>query len=65
MTMEAITYAFNQWKALSRYLEDRRIEIDNNAAEHSVRSIAIGRKNYLFLVSDFFGGVNGLQSGIA
>ena len=55
VTMEAITYAFNQWQALSRYLNDGRIEIDNNAAERSVRGIAIGRKNYLFLGSDLGG----------
>lgn len=55
VTMEAITYAFNQWQALSRYLGDGRIEIDNNAAERSVRGIAIGRKNYLFLGSDLGG----------
>ena len=55
VTMEAITYAFNQWQALSRYLDDGRIEIDNNAAERSVRGIAIGRKNYLFLGSDLGG----------
>lgn len=53
--MEAITYAFNQWPALSRYLDDGRIEMDNNAAERSVRGIAIGRKNYLFLGSDLGG----------
>ena len=55
VAMEAITYAFNQWPALSRYLNDGRIEIDNNAAERSVRGIAIGRKNYLFLGSDLGG----------
>lgn len=55
VTMEAITYAFNQWSALSRYLNDGRIEIDNNAAERSVRGIAIGRKNFLFLGSDLGG----------
>ena len=55
VTMEAITYALNQWSALSRYLDDGRIEIDNNAAERSVRGIAIGRKNYLFLGSDLGG----------
>jgi len=55
VTMEAITCAFNQWTALSHYLEDGRIEIDNNAAERSVRGIAIGRKNYLFLGSDLGG----------
>jgi transposase len=55
VTMDAISYAINQWQALSRYLEDGRIEIDNNAAERSVRGIAIGRKNYLFLGSDLGG----------
>ena len=55
VTMNAISYAFNQWSALSRYLDDGRIEIDNNAAERSVRAIAIGRKNYLFLGSDLGG----------
>jgi transposase len=54
-SMDAIQYAFNQWQALSRYLDDGRIEIDNNAAERSVRSIAIGRKNFLFLGSDLGG----------
>jgi len=55
VAMEAITYAFNQWQALSHYLDDGRIEIDHNAAERSVRGIAIGRKNYLFLGSDLGG----------
>ena len=55
VTMEAIAYAFNQWSALSRYLDEGRIEIDNNATERSVRGIAIGRKNYLFLGSDLGG----------
>ena len=50
VTMEAITYAFNQWQALSRYLNDGRIEIDNNAAERSVRGIAIGRNYARFAV---------------
>lgn len=51
-TTEAITYAMNQWQALTRYLDDGRIEIDNNAAERAVRGVALGRKNYLFLGSD-------------
>jgi hypothetical protein len=33
-------------------LDDGRIEADNNAAERSLRTIALGRKNYLFLGSD-------------
>lgn len=49
---EAIRYALKLWTALVRYTGDGRIEIDNNAAERSLRAIAIGRKNYLFAGSD-------------
>lgn len=49
---DAIGYAMNQWQALTRFLEDGRIEIDNSAAERALRSVAVGRKNYLFLGSD-------------
>ena len=52
VTAEAIGYAMNHWAALTRFLDDGRIEIDNNAAERSLRGIALGRKNYLFLGSD-------------
>ena len=52
VTADAIGYAMNQWTALTRYLDDGRIEIDNNAAERALRTVAIGRKNYLFLGSD-------------
>ena len=38
--------------ALTRYVGDGRIEIDNNAAERSIRDVALGRKNYLFAGSD-------------
>lgn len=48
----AIHYALSRWRALTRYCEDGRIEIDNNAAERSLRPIALGRKNYLFAGSD-------------
>lgn len=51
-TADAIRYALNHWKALTRFLEDGRIEIDNNTAERALRSVALGRKNYLFLGSD-------------
>jgi transposase len=51
-TADAIGYAMNQWQALARYLDDGRIEIDNNAAERALRGISLGRKNYLFLGSD-------------
>jgi hypothetical protein len=48
----AMRYALNRWDALNRYARDGRIEIDNNAAERSIRGIALGRKNYLFAGSD-------------
>ncbi|MCK7614985.1 IS66 family transposase [Roseibium sediminicola] len=51
-TAEAIRYALNRWQALGRFLEDGTIEIDNNAAERSIRPIALGRKNWLFAGSD-------------
>ena len=49
---KAIRYALSRWAALTRYCEDGRIEIDNNAAERALRGIALGRKNYLFAGSD-------------
>lgn len=51
-TTVAIRYALSRWDALTRYIEDGHIEIDNNAAERSLRSVALGRKNYLFAGSD-------------
>jgi len=49
---EAFTYARNQWKRLTRYLEDGDLDIDNNIAERANRNVAIGRKNWLFAGSD-------------
>ncbi len=48
----AIRYALSRWRALTRYRDDGRIEIDNNAAERALRAVALGRKNYLFAGSD-------------
>ena len=48
----AMRYALSRWAALNRYINNGRIEIDNNAAERSIRGIALGRKNYLFAGSD-------------
>jgi transposase len=48
----AMRYAISRWYALTRHIHDGRIEIDNNAAERSIRGIALGRKNYLFAGSD-------------
>ena len=48
----AIRYALGRWAALTRYVDDGRIEIDNNAAERALRVVALGRKNFLFAGSD-------------
>lgn len=48
----ALRYAVVRKQALLRFTQDRRLEIDNNRAENSVRGIALGRKNYLFAGSD-------------
>ncbi len=45
---KAITYALNQWPYLSRYLDSGLVEIDNNAAERSIKPFVIGRKNWTF-----------------
>ena len=46
---KAIGYTLNNWKPLTVYLEDGRLDIDNNAAERAIRPFAIGRKNWLFM----------------
>jgi transposase len=49
---EAISYARAQWVALTRYIEDGILELDNNRAERALRRVAIGRKNWMFAGSD-------------
>jgi hypothetical protein len=46
---QAIDYALGQWPALGIYLEDGRIEIDNNLVENAIRPTAVGKKNWLFI----------------
>lgn len=48
----AMEYGLRHWDALHRYTDDGRLSIDNNAVEREMRSIAIGRKNWLFCGSD-------------
>ena len=48
----AFRYTINRREALTRFLTDGRLEIDNNIAENGMRPIALGRKNYLFAGSD-------------
>ena len=42
----------SRWTALTRYIDDGRLEMSNNAAERAIRPLALGRKNYLFAGSD-------------
>ncbi len=49
---QAITYALNQWAALTVYLLDGDLDPDNNTGENALRRIALGRKNWLFCGSD-------------
>ncbi len=51
-TAAAIRYALSRWSALTRYVDDGQLEIDNNAAERALRVVALGRKNFLFAGSD-------------
>ena len=48
----AIRYALTRWTQLTRYRDDGRLEIDNNAAERAIRGLVLGRKNWLFAGSD-------------
>ena len=45
---KAMAYSFSRWDALSGYLYDGHLEIDNNLVENLIRPVALGRKNYLF-----------------
>lgn len=45
----AIDYALGQWPTLEVYLNDGRIEIDNNLVENAIRPTALGKKNWLFI----------------
>jgi transposase len=49
---KALQYALSRWDALTRYLDDGRLSVDNNLAERLLRGIAVTRKNYLFVGSD-------------
>jgi transposase len=49
---QAIRYTRGQWDALTRFLDDARLALDNNASERALRTIALGRKNYLFVGND-------------
>ena len=46
---KAIDYALRQWPSLQLFLEDGRLEIDNNLVENAIRPSALGKKNWLFI----------------
>ena len=46
---QAISYARNRGETLTRFLDDARIPVDNNASERALRIVALGRKNFLFV----------------
>jgi len=48
----AINYSLKLWAALTRYIDDGNIEIDNNAAERALRGPVLSRKNFLFAGAD-------------
>ena len=50
-TGKALSYLHNEWDKLTRYLDDGRLEIDNNLAENAIRPFVVGRKNWLFSTS--------------
>jgi transposase len=49
---EAVNYARKQWVALTRYVEDGDLTIDNNVSERALRRVVVGRNNWLFCGSD-------------
>ena len=46
---QAIDYALKRWEALTRFVDDGLLEIDNNLIENAIRPSAIGKKNWLFI----------------
>ena len=47
-TAKAIDYSLNRWEALTRYLDDGNLPIDNNWIENRIRPVALGRANWMF-----------------
>ncbi len=49
---KAVSYALNHWGQLSKFVENGKVEIDNNRIENKIRPVALGRKNWLFAGSE-------------
>jgi transposase len=46
---QALSYTLNQWQALGRFVDDEQLPLDNNRSEGTLRKVALGRKNFLFV----------------
>jgi len=62
---DAIAYTLSNWEKLYRYTEQGFIAIDNNLAENSLRPIALGRKNWMFIGSEDSGDVFSILGSLA
>jgi len=51
-TGKAINYSLKRWDQLTRFLDDGRLCLSNNAAERELRAVAVGRRNWTFAGSD-------------
>jgi len=51
-TAKAINYTLNRWEQFTRFLDDGRVCLSNNAAERGLRGVAVGRRNWTFAGSD-------------
>jgi transposase len=52
---KALGYLVGNWEQISRYIDDGRLEIDNNLVENAIRPTAIGKKNWLFIGNEMSG----------
>jgi hypothetical protein len=46
---QAISYTLNQWEGLQVFLQDGRVEIDNDLVENAIQPTTVGKKNWLFI----------------
>lgn len=61
---EAFAYVLNQWDVLCYYCDDGLAEPDNNAAERALRTVCLGKKNYIFFGRDHDGERGALLYGL-
>lgn len=61
---EIIRYGLTRWDGFTRFIDDGRVEMDNNIVERSIRPIALNRKNALFAGSDEGGAAWGVVASL-